>query len=70
MDKASDDVAKVFAGARLLKVLASDDRTWIPVAANGDPKTAIPYKPKAEVDDGRNGNHPPRSRTVVHGDRS
>jgi len=48
MDKASDDVAKVFAGGAAFEVLASDDRTWIPVAANGDPKDAIPYKPKAD----------------------
>lgn len=48
MDKASDDVAKVFAGGAPFEVLASDDRTWIPVAANGDPKPAIPYKPKAD----------------------
>jgi hypothetical protein len=48
MDKASDDVAKVFASGAPFEVLASDDKTWIPVAANGDPKTAIPYKPKAD----------------------
>ena len=48
MDKASDDVAKVFAGGAPFEVLASDDRTWVPVAANGDPQAAIPYKPKAD----------------------
>jgi hypothetical protein len=48
MDKASDDVAKVFAGGAPFEVLASDDRTWIPVPANGDPKAVLPYKPKAD----------------------
>jgi choline dehydrogenase-like flavoprotein len=48
MDKASDDVARVFAGGAPFEVLASDDKTWIPLPANGDPKTAIPYKPKAD----------------------
>ena len=48
MDKASDDVARVFANGAPFEVLAADDRTWIPVAANGDPKTALPYKPKAD----------------------
>jgi hypothetical protein len=48
MDKASDDVARVFANGAPFEVLAADDKTWIPLPANGDPKTAIPYKPKAD----------------------
>jgi len=48
MDKTSDDVARVFANGAPFEVLAADDKTWIPLPANGDPKTAIPYKPKAD----------------------
>jgi len=48
MDKASDDVARVFAAGAPFEVLASDDKTWIPLPANGDPKTGIDYKPKAD----------------------
>ena len=48
MDKTSDDVARVFAGGAPFEVLASDDKTWIALPANGDPKTAIDYKPKAD----------------------
>src|SRR5262249_3198028 len=52
MDKASDDVAKVFANGNDFEVLGADDKTWTKILASEDVsarlRAVLPYKYKSD----------------------